>query len=831
MRREIITILIMTALVVTAVAVLGPRMTSLSSGTPERAESIPLSPKPEIKGQAQDRPEHQPQPVRSKDGVIRVTPIDEVTGERIPGVYAAVTAIFDDSSLLESTRGASADQALELIVQSGQIRLSLSVFSHLEWRSDPLQLESGQVLDLGRVSLTPLVPITLKNPDAKDWSISSVDVVRTWPLPSALEAASIGQSVSVHAGQIALRLPPGKYRGRIPSVRGSPYSYADEGRLPVSFDYSRTFRFEVKVGDEDVVVSFDEDMPEQSVVCSVRNMDGEVPRPVWVWAISKDALFGDEVVAAALSDEAGAALLRGLRPGRVAIVAGREEYARETDSGSMRSLKLVPDAETAPQTLAVREYAWDGTTTDQSVGRLEVVVTDRGRPVEGARLYRQSRHGNERQRGGWVGPHSDAEGRIVLEAARTGDYWFDVSLATCREFFFKVKPGGTMKGQIEVHPEGTTSVSGTLIKGENASVWANLELERTGHQHIPQLIPLRLSNDGSFQLRDVPPGSHRVAVWFGEENTRAYFPLKVAGEDEHRWTGSLKSYPVTVSVPAGKEHLIKPEYSLHLVERGGVEHELKSIVWDNSQAKISEVWPGIYRLEFRSHESSWISDEFTVSDAAVRVTEWKEAASPSWPSPDRRLVQLLTSVESERLPPWLNKLEAWVHAGNGGQESYWAKIHPGERQEHHTWTELSADSLEIESDWFETIRVPLDSESEVSAKPDEIQIALKPKYKSLLIYLESGVSLDAKAAQLWETKFRTDDGAWRYVTGPSRESDSQGRSSMLISRDGRPALFVPDVARDAETLEIVVPGFKPVTLRVAATQTGYHELECVLEPE
>jgi hypothetical protein len=619
------------------------------------------------------------------------------------------------------------------------------------------------------------------------------------------------------------------YVGRVCTAQPGPYALLETGEQMPDYAYERTFRFEVAADSTgELAVSIDENPGSLDVRVGVRNLNGEVPRPTWVWAESQDPLFGTQVVAAAKTDEHGTAVLKGLRPGTLTLYAGREEYASTTEGAKLHGLRL-PFEDGATIEMIVREYAWDGTETLQRQGRLEITVKNCDLPVEGARLWRESRPESERGRGGWLGPTSGADGKIVFDELWTGEYWFETNHQTCRHFRFDVLPGETTTGMIELCPEGTSVLRGQLDSAGKDLRWAVLHVHADPEVHLP----LTVSESGEFTVWDVPPGHHRISVAYDSDQGpgNARLPLDVAEQRETEWHVALASQLVTVDPPAGIERSDKVHVTLKTPHSTVYDAGEYPAYRNTREIELLGVYPGTYQVELRAKNKLWVSGEFSVVDSPITVSDWKIQEEPAPPSAAQELVRLKVGIP-EGLPPWSHQLRGHVVVWTGDEPWDSESIDPASTHQPMTATfQAKSRAIEVKIPGCTVFRM----ERPKDGWPEELSITPETAPSRMICFAlpDSG---RVHAASLWSTVFRLNGGAWLTIPDPPRRSEIRpddpvtANITRLVSRSGMPAIWLPNL-ESGRTVEIRVPGFEEISVDLNPGDTGYRELICELKPK
>ncbi|MCA8915449.1 MAG: hypothetical protein KDB90_08550 [Planctomycetes bacterium] len=826
MRRDIAIIAGITVLVVVLVLALGPHLSSVQKGTPERANSVGISPAevPWSPSEAEGSSPAIPTDLEGK-GFVRVAPVDSVTGHVVSNARCFLSSPYGDNFIDGSVKWLAETGQIEARVRPGKYRVRLVCVDHALWRSDPVDVIAGQCTDLGQVSLVPVVPVTF-NPRAGSWPRGEISLVRIWPLPEPWEDSRIDARMAVN-----VPLQPGQYIGQVRRRLADPYTFVLEGQQAPEYGYDPTMRFDVGVDTREMEIALENEGGTLELEVRVRNQQGQIPRPAWVWAESIDPLFGTQIVAAAKSNHAGVATLRRLKPGMFKLHAGRSALASDTPGAQLSGVELS-NAGHEPVDMVVREYAWDGEETLQTRGRLELTVLKHGAPVEGARLLRESRPLYERGRGGWYGPTSGADGRIVIPDTPVCEEWFELNYPTCRHFRFDVLPGETTVGEIELCPEGTAVVHGNLDSVDKKLIWAFLHTQ--GDDAVN--IQLRSSSEGEFTVWDVPVGNHLVSITY-DDYEDFELPLEVLSPGEVTWSISLAAQDVTVELPDKIRN--NGEYEVELLFGEHLEYRdvrYRDSDWTETQMKLLDVLPGIYRVEFRSRTVIWRSEVFTVTGAPVTVSQWVRLTPKDWfrkederPAPTRH-IRIEPVIPVGAVAPWLNNLKVeyrtdlmagdyldkWVRAGD--------------------YSSTLDFELEIspESQWLDmriagcsSIRVDLTSTKfSRQSKYDPEILAIEPKLgaPSRLILLDLPPPDQFATESLWRLRYRYDDRAW---AGVDLLPDAAIRDrSRLIMRNGLPSLWLSELPTGVTTLELQLAGFETTAVDLQPAIAGYRELTC-----
>ncbi|MEZ5991942.1 MAG: carboxypeptidase-like regulatory domain-containing protein [Planctomycetota bacterium] len=465
MRREIITILIMTALVVTAVAVLGPRMTNLPSGTPEQTPSIPLAPvvKPRSMTEAE---------VTGVDAApLRIEVLNALTARHVER-NVVVDLLLNDGTWLSLARGKEAGEAIPFqTVPLGQpLLLRVRLPGYIESVVGPIVVLPGQS-QLVECRLTPLFPVTINlPPEAK----SAAGILRVFSTTAPEWPEKQPYAEWLEAGA-SFMLPPGQYWCQVPRTdpRKHP-DYAERGswldadwlnRTPGYPIQPESFLFEFEIKDGPMILSpkVEWAVGELSVAGRFLGSEEEPQAGLKVRAIRMGPGPVRELSATAITDDEGRFVMANLRPGVYRI---EQDGSSDGEQGiwlgtlregePLREIELHTERTNVPRVESASVY-----------GSAEVRILLHGEPVEGAGLQivgfgtLESWWTELRDRS-FAGV-TDADGVLKLEDVRSRDYVVRTNHPYSMGVFeLSVRAGETANFEFEIAPEGTGALAGHM---------------------------------------------------------------------------------------------------------------------------------------------------------------------------------------------------------------------------------------------------------------------------------------------------------------------------------------------------------------------------------
>ena len=217
MRRDMFVILGITALVVTAVVVLGPWLSTLSFGSPSKTSSIPLAP-PESESRSIAAEESEP------TTPLHVEVVDAATGRHIER-DTAVDLYLEGGDWLDQMRGRADGEpiAFDVPLWATSLMLRARLPGYVTGSIEPVLMQPG-LPKLVRFTLTPVYPVRIKLPPGYEGDVRLLRVFST-TVPAWPETRPYSQWHVVLYGSAAFELPPGRYGLQV--VSGDPRKHPD----------------------------------------------------------------------------------------------------------------------------------------------------------------------------------------------------------------------------------------------------------------------------------------------------------------------------------------------------------------------------------------------------------------------------------------------------------------------------------------------------------------------------------------------------------------------------------------------------------------------------
>jgi hypothetical protein len=511
MRRNVLTILGITALVITLVVVLGPSMTEISTSTPTRANSIPIkSPESNWNTDSDLKPAIPPQ--------LAFEVRDAVTGARIER-DAAVTLTLEDGTLVDVERGHASGEAVAFEgLPDKPLFARVRLPGYLDTEAGPLTVEPGP--KTVRLLLTPMFVVSVRPRLPSGKLPDAVRVFSTTP-PTWPRRTAYAEWRTLDASGATYTLPPGKYWCQVPELNPMRHAdfpdrsnWLDDDWLTNSPGFvvrGRSFVFEFEVVDRALVLEPEVTWPEGKMSIAGRLVDQE-DRPlgeVFVCAIRTGPGPLREQGAIARTDDNGKFLLEGLMPGfyRVRRVADSDGdgpggiWVGELQAGvAVDAIRLV--AESRP----------DNESTEKT-GSVEVRILRRGKPVKGARLKLEgwgtlaTGYWNDFDRGPEVfAGETDDDGRLLLKDRQARNYVVrPISPLTMQMFDLQIWPDMTTKVEWEITPPGTADFHGFVRHQGAETLWYVLDAK---DEFFRKHLFWNPEKDESFEVCGIPPGAY-----------------------------------------------------------------------------------------------------------------------------------------------------------------------------------------------------------------------------------------------------------------------------------------------------------------------------------
>ncbi|MCB9896291.1 MAG: hypothetical protein H6839_17815 [Planctomycetes bacterium] len=841
MRRDISIIAGITVLVVVLVLILGPSFMGRVDTDPRPAnvsgkKTLGPPSKPVPSGGVPE-----PVPSTSDEGTIRLRAIDAVTGEVLQDAKATVSNLYSDSIVVgEWHSGVTDDIRLTTSVRVSCVRVYAN--SHLMARVAPVEVRPGQLCDLGDVALTPIYPVTLWPGDDTSFG-RKIRVTRVWPPPSLGTDQPIELEKALLEG-VQLELVPGSYQCSLLPTR-LPDLDAPEGDTAPELGFDEAFRFEVVDQPLFLKPIFERAVGTKTIDVQLRNLDGAVPRPSWVWVVAHRPPLRDLVVVAHLTDENGHAALEGLLPGEYTVVAGREEFAAET-LRAIAHVDVSPDDANLSVDLSIREYAFDGQRTLQSMGGLQVSVTLQGKPapevaildLDATRWYEDA---------GAVLAKTDASGRATLTATKTGIRRLRFGRQSLRVFDVIVRPGELAQLDVELCPSGTSIVRGTLDLARRRIEYLHA---RTGVDEEP-VVQLSVDDESKFVVLDAPVGSLQLETMIDRGHI-IDFTIKVPEQPETEWSSALDRQAVEAELPEGVDDTDRLGLDLRSPPDGNwwcyESLEVSNLEASKEAVKLIELRAGFFQLRLRRGTDVWTSDAFVVLNSAVRIVNWAHAELPvesDRPVVDEsQIVEVRFQLPLSAVPPWTEGLRVYSRP----------KAADNEFRDRPSWVRSAAGAFGIStfastratSLWFHVESMQPEEVDLVPQPPNDggtritqLDKELRPATKSRLIQLQCGDGASEPITALWNMRLLFSSSgsvqelgvATRNDTLTRREIRRPAADAQLVRWQGKPALWLPDLQDNQGSLRLRVPGFAYAELDLKPDTAGYLELICTLEAD
>jgi hypothetical protein len=512
MRRDILVILGITALVVTAVVVLGPMMSQVSPGTTSPANSIPLSPLQPSAPPVEIALDEPPAP-------LRVEVVDSTTGRHIER-DTSVDLSTQGGKWLDQMRGRADGEPIpfERAPEATPLTLRARLPGYVPVSIGPVVIRPG-LPKLVRLTLTPLRPVMINPPKGAAGEPYMFRVFST-TAPNWPETRPFSEWHVLGVGGMQIVLPPGRYGLQV--VLGDPRKYSEYrdrsdwvdlkwlNRTPgyaIPFP-SCVSEFDVGDGPLKLTPELDWQPGQLSISGVCLDREGHALQNIKLEAICCGPGPLRELAGTAKTEADGAFRFERLKPGiyRVQLREGSS-----LDGEGTVWLGAVKEGE-PPRHITLTTTGVRAPGAETGRGTALVRITRRGKPVEGAGLkidgWGSISNFWTDMREHYLDGKSDDTGLLSLENIKAGGYVVHtIHPYSMSRFEIVVNAGRLTKFNFEIAPEGTAELGGFLHYPGTEYVTASLSSE-VGRAWVGW----HEDADGRLDMCGIKPGNYTLSA-------------------------------------------------------------------------------------------------------------------------------------------------------------------------------------------------------------------------------------------------------------------------------------------------------------------------------
>lgn len=538
MRRDVISILIITAIVVAATLLVGPYLAEVRTGPPRIANSIPIP----LKRDPASVAEPAPTPARFP---LNVEVRDSATGNRIEKDTAITIAALDGTSL-QYTRGFENGLAVGVSPPSMPVVICATRVGYVDAYEGPIVWIPGSELNV-LIDLQPLLKVDIRPRMPGEFSPREIAVM-TATLPGNSSRERRRWDSELYQGVASFRLSPGKYWCYVPMGRRVSTRY-DLGRDWINpspwypnlqhAEYRDGFVFSFDVIDKGLTLEPEATLAtgECELTGQLTNADGDPCPDVGLWAVRCSPSPFQYVAGVVDSDLEGRFTITGLAPGVYRLQPETAKLAAYADSVKIADLRDVTDASVNLR----MQYPPEA---EQWWGTAEVRVLKNGVPLEDAKIrtgYNNRLLVGEDRGDGWR----------YFEKLSATDMWIHTEPWTLQSFTLPVRAGLIISKEFEIAPEGTGALqaSARLEGSRLREVNLTRQSDRFGEYRT-----FRKTGHDDFTILGIPPGSYDLTLTYDNDEApvNLHYVVEIAPDETTLFDRYEKSAFVAGTFPDKK---------------------------------------------------------------------------------------------------------------------------------------------------------------------------------------------------------------------------------------------------------------------------------------